>query len=31
MLGLGILMTIVIFLSGLWFYRRSEHRFADTI
>jgi lipopolysaccharide transport system permease protein len=31
MLGLGILMTIVIFVSGLWFYRRSEHRFADTI
>jgi lipopolysaccharide transport system permease protein len=31
MLGLGVLMTIVIFFSGLWFYRRSEHRFADTI
>jgi homopolymeric O-antigen transport system permease protein len=31
MLGLGVLMTILIFVSGLWFYRRSEHRFADTI
>jgi lipopolysaccharide transport system permease protein len=31
MLGLGIAMTVVLFVSGLWFYRRSEHRFADTI
>ncbi len=31
MLGLGVLMTIVIFFAGLWFYRRAEPRFADTI
>jgi lipopolysaccharide transport system permease protein len=31
MLGLGVLMTIVFFVGGLWFYRRAEHRFADTI
>jgi uncharacterized membrane protein YbaN (DUF454 family) len=31
MLGLGVLMTIVFFVGGLWFYRRSEHRFADTL
>ena len=31
MLGLGVLMTVVFFFSGLWFYRRSEYRFADTI
>jgi lipopolysaccharide transport system permease protein len=31
MLGLGVGMTLVLFFSGLWFYRRAEHRFADTI
>ena len=31
MLGLGVAMTLVLFFSGLWFYRRAEHRFADTI
>ena len=31
MLGLGVAMTLVLFFSGLWFYRRAEHRFADTL
>jgi lipopolysaccharide transport system permease protein len=31
MLGLGVAMAVVLFVSGLWFYRRAEHRFADTI
>ncbi len=31
MLGLGVAMALVLFFSGLWFYRRAEHRFADTI
>jgi lipopolysaccharide transport system permease protein len=31
MLGLGVIMTLVLFFSGLWFYRRAEPRFADTL
>ena len=31
MLGLGVVVTVVFFVSGLWFYRRAEPRFADTI
>lgn len=31
MLGLGILMAVVLFFFGLWFYRRAEPRFADTL
>lgn len=31
MLGLGILMSIVLFVGGLVFYRRAEPRFADTL
>ena len=31
MLGLGVTMTVVFFFCGLWFYRRAEPRFADTI
>jgi homopolymeric O-antigen transport system permease protein len=31
MLVLGVVMTVVFFFSGLWFYRRAEPRFADTI
>jgi homopolymeric O-antigen transport system permease protein len=31
MLGLGVMMTVILFFSGLWFYRRAEPRFADTL
>lgn len=31
MLALGITTTVVLFVGGLWFYRRAEPRFADTI
>jgi homopolymeric O-antigen transport system permease protein len=31
MLGLGWAMAIVLFFSGLWFFRRAEPRFADII
>jgi len=31
MLALGWSSAIVIFVSGLWFYRRAEPRFADTL
>ena len=31
MMVLGVTMTLVLFFCGLWFYRRAEHRFADTI
>ena len=31
MLGLGVAMALVLFFGGLWFYRRAEHRFADTL
>jgi lipopolysaccharide transport system permease protein len=31
MLGLGIMMTLVFFVTGIWFYRRAEPRFADTL
>lgn len=31
MLGLGSLMSIVLFVGGLVFYRRAEPRFADTL
>ena len=31
MLVLGVVMAVVFFFSGLWFYRRAEPRFADTI
>ncbi len=31
MLVLGVIMTVIFFFSGLWFYRRAEPRFADTI
>jgi lipopolysaccharide transport system permease protein len=31
MLGLGGTMAVFLFVAGLWFYRRSEPRFADTI
>jgi lipopolysaccharide transport system permease protein len=31
MLGLGIASAVVLFLGGLWFYRRGEPRFADTL
>ncbi|HET9289207.1 MAG TPA: ABC transporter permease [Gaiella sp.] len=31
MLGLGVLMTVIFFFGGLWFYRRAEPRFADTL
>ena len=31
MLGIGLTMTVVLFFSGLWFYRRAEPRFADTL
>jgi lipopolysaccharide transport system permease protein len=31
MLVLGSVMTVIIFFFGLWFYRRAESRFADTI
>jgi lipopolysaccharide transport system permease protein len=31
MLGLGVLMTVIFFFGGLWFYRRAEPKFADTL
>jgi len=31
MLALGIPMSIILFVGGLWFYRRAEPRFADTL
>lgn len=31
MLWLGVGMAVLLFVSGLWFYRRSEPRFADTL
>jgi lipopolysaccharide transport system permease protein len=31
MLALGTTTTLICFVGGLWFYRRSEPRFADTI
>ncbi len=31
MLALGLTTTVIFFVGGLWFYRRAEPRFADTI
>jgi lipopolysaccharide transport system permease protein len=31
MLVIGWSMTLFLFVAGLWFYRRSEPRFADTL
>ena len=31
MLGLGVTTAVIVFLGGLWFYRRAEPRFADTL
>jgi hypothetical protein len=31
MLVLGWGMAILLFVAGLWFYRRAEPRFADTL
>lgn len=31
MLVLGLLTTVTVFVGGLWFYRRAEPRFADTL
>jgi lipopolysaccharide transport system permease protein len=31
MLALGVLMTVIFFFGGLWFYRRAEPKFADTL
>jgi lipopolysaccharide transport system permease protein len=31
MLLLGLTTTVVVFVGGLWFYRRTESRFADTL
>ena len=31
MLALGLTTTVVVFVGGLWFYRRAEPRFADTL
>jgi hypothetical protein len=31
MLVLGLTSTVILFVGGLWFYRRSEPRFADTM
>jgi lipopolysaccharide transport system permease protein len=31
MLALGVTMTVLLFVGGLWFYRRAEPRFADTL
>ena len=31
MLGLGVMMTVVFFFFGVWFYRRAEPRFADIL
>jgi lipopolysaccharide transport system permease protein len=29
--AIGVAVAVVFFLSGLWYFRRSEPRFADTI
>jgi homopolymeric O-antigen transport system permease protein len=29
--AIGVVVAVVFFLSGLWYFRRSEPRFADTI
>jgi homopolymeric O-antigen transport system permease protein len=31
MLALGLTTMVVVFVGGLWFYRRAEPRFADTM
>ena len=31
MLALGLTSTVLLFVGGLWFYRRAEPRFADTM
>jgi lipopolysaccharide transport system permease protein len=31
MLAIGWAMTLFLFVAGLWFYRRAEPRFADTL
>jgi lipopolysaccharide transport system permease protein len=31
MLALGLMSTVALFVGGLWFYRRAEPRFADTM
>jgi len=31
MMALGLTTTVIAFVGGLWFYRRAEPRFADTI
>jgi lipopolysaccharide transport system permease protein len=31
MLALGVTMTVLLFVGGLWLYRRAEPRFADTL
>jgi lipopolysaccharide transport system permease protein len=31
MLAIGVTMTLILFVGGLWFYRRAEPRFADTL
>ena len=31
MLVLGLTTTVILFVGGLWFYRRAEPRFADTL
>ncbi len=31
MLALGLTTTVIVFVGGLWFYRRAEPRFADTL
>ena len=31
MLVLGLTTTVILFVGGLWFYRRAEPRFADTM
>ncbi len=31
MLALGVTTTVILFFGGLWFYRRAEPRFADTL
>jgi lipopolysaccharide transport system permease protein len=31
MLAIGVTTTVILFVGGLWFYRRAEPRFADTL
>jgi homopolymeric O-antigen transport system permease protein len=31
MLAIGVTTTVIVFVGGLWFYRRAEPRFADTL